>query len=116
MASTPPPARSRRFHFTPIPPVMGFIPDKHHGHVTAFLAEFCGTFLFLYFAFGIASVANAAAASAVGGLDVMRIFYIATGFGMSVAVNVWLFYRVSGGMLNPAVSWPCVVFLSLRLS
>jgi aquaporin rerated protein, other eukaryote len=83
---------------------MGFIPDKHHGHVTAFLAEFCGTFLFLYFAFGIGSAAYSAAPDAEGGLNVMRIFYIAMGFGMSVAVNVWLFYRVSGGMLNPAVS------------
>jgi aquaporin rerated protein, other eukaryote len=91
-----------------LPPMMGFLPNKHQGHITAFLAEFVGTFLFLLFAFAIAEVANRALVvetnANVQPPELTRIFFIATGFGCSVAVNVWLFYRVSGGMFNPAVS------------
>jgi aquaporin rerated protein, other eukaryote len=101
-----------RFRFTNRPPMMGFLPNKHQGHLTAFLAEFAGTFLFLLFAFAIAEVANRAlvveADAAVQPPELTRIFFIAVGFGCSVAINVWLFYRVSGGMFNPAVSAvPC---------
>lgn len=93
-------------------PVMGYIPNKHRGHLTAFLAELAGTFLFLFFSFGIAQVANTPApsgddnTSATALPSVAKIFFIASGFGCSVAINVWLFYRVSGGMFNPAVSQP----------
>lgn len=31
-------------------------------------------------------------------------FYIAASFGFALAVNVWIFCRVSGGLFNPAVS------------
>jgi aquaporin related protein len=30
--------------------------------------------------------------------------YIALGFGFSLAVNAWVFFRVSGGLFNPAVT------------
>jgi aquaporin related protein len=30
--------------------------------------------------------------------------YIALVFGFSLAVNAWVFFRVSGGLFNPAVS------------
>jgi hypothetical protein len=30
--------------------------------------------------------------------------YIALSFGFSLAVNAWIFFRVSGGLFNPAVS------------
>jgi aquaporin rerated protein, other eukaryote len=98
-------------------PAMGFLPSKHKGHLTAFFAELAGTFLFLLFSFAIAQVANTPVPTgdddtlptALPSVD--KIFFIATGFGCSVAVNVWLFYRVSGGMFNPAVSQlhsPCL--------
>ena len=88
---------------------MGFFANKHRGHVTAFLAELAGTFLFLFFSFAIAQVANTPAPSdddntpGAGLPSIPKIFFIASGFGASVAINVWLFYRVSGGMFNPAV-------------
>lgn len=31
------------------------------------------------------------------------LMYIAASFGTALAVNVWIFYRVTGGMFNPAV-------------
>lgn len=83
---------------------MGFLPDNPRNHVTAFLSELAGTFMFLFFAFAIAQVANTPPPDDPNGPpNVLNILFIALGFGCSVAVNVWLFYRVSGGMFNPAV-------------
>lgn len=93
--------------------VMGFLPDAHRNHTIAFLAELAGTFLFLFFAFAIAQVAHTPPPDDPNALpNLLVIFFIALGFGSSVAVNVWLFYRVSGGMFNPAVS---CVFPSLPI-
>ncbi|OAP55191.1 hypothetical protein AYL99_10891 [Fonsecaea erecta] len=84
---------------------MGFLRDAHRNHTTAFLSELAGTFLFLFFAFGIAQVANTPPpADANSEPNLLAIVFIALGFGSSLAVNVWLFYRVSGGMFNPAVT------------
>ena len=73
--------------------------------MVAFIAELAGTFLFLFFAFAIAQVANTPA-SPKGSHplpNTSKLLYIALGFGCSVTVNVWVLYRVSGGQLNPAV-------------
>jgi len=32
------------------------------------------------------------------------LLFAATSFGVSLAVNAWIFYRVTGGLFNPAVS------------
>lgn len=32
------------------------------------------------------------------------LLYVSLAFGISLAVNVWIFYRVSGGIFNPAVT------------
>ena len=34
----------------------------------------------------------------------MKLLYISLSFGMSLMVNVWAFYRVSGALFNPAVA------------
>jgi len=85
---------------------MGFLPDGPRNHLTAFVSELAGTFLFLFFSFSIAQVANTPPPSADSHAapNTSKLLYIALGFGCSVTVNVWLFYRVSGGMFNPAVS------------
>ena len=44
--------------------------------------------------------ANAGQAVATAGL----LLYVALSFGISLAVNVWIFYRVCGGIFNPAVT------------
>ncbi|KIX93958.1 uncharacterized protein Z520_10295 [Fonsecaea multimorphosa CBS 102226] len=85
--------------------VKGFLRDSRRNHTTAFFAELAGTFLFLFFSFGIAQVAHTPPpADANSAPNLLVIFFIALGFGCSLAINVWLFYRVSGGMFNPAVT------------
>lgn len=85
-------------------------PDGFRGHTIAMLAELVGTTAFLFFGFAAAQVANEKddTLAADGGSDpsLLQITYIAATFGISLAVNVWIFYRVSGGMFNPAVSLP----------
>lgn len=74
--------------------------------------RFVGTFLFFLFAFSATQVANAAADGARdpndGGLsqvpNASTLLYISLGFGFSLAVNAWVFFRVSGGLFNPAVT------------
>jgi hypothetical protein len=83
--------------------IMG-MSDSVRNHAVAALAELAGTFLFLFFALSVVQVANTGPAAPPGSLpDVSKVLFIAIGFGTSVAVNVWIFYRVSGGMFNPAV-------------
>ncbi|KAH7303094.1 aquaporin-like protein [Stachybotrys elegans] len=80
--------------------------------IIAGVAEFCGTFLFLFFAFGIATQAgqeqltqNATGDTQnAGTLDTSQLLYSSLGFGFSLAVNAWVFFRVSGGLFNPAVT------------
>lgn len=73
--------------------------------------RFVGTFLFLFFAFSGTQVANAAtggADTADGSLtqvaNANTLAYISLIFGFSLAVNAWVFFRVSGGLFNPAVT------------
>ncbi|SPO23612.1 related to aquaporin [Ustilago trichophora] len=84
-------------------------------NLIAFVSEFVGTVLFLFFAFGIATEAtNARASSQNNGQatslsqnappDTSALLYSSLGFGFSLAVNAWTFYRVSGGLFNPAVT------------
>lgn len=77
-----------------------------------------GTFLFLLFAFGGTQAAKVnwdyAAPNpahnptkAVASPDLL--LYIAVAFGLSLTVNVFVFYRVSGGLFNPAITTGLVV-------
>jgi hypothetical protein len=89
------------------------LPDSRITHQTTNtsqgIGEFLGTFLFLFFAFAGAQVANEAEAAnnpddtttspALGTL-----MYISLAFGFSLAVNAWVFFRISGGLFNPAVA------------
>ncbi|PQE09012.1 hypothetical protein CJF32_00002603 [Rutstroemia sp. NJR-2017a WRK4] len=75
-------------------------------HFVAALGEFVGTFLFLFFAYGGTQTANqpiqrSIATSATP--DLNQLLYISLVFGFSLAINVWIFFRVSGGLFNPAV-------------
>lgn len=69
--------------------------------VIAALAEFCGTFMFLFMAFaatqGVLTLESAMAP------DAAQVLFVAAAFGGSLAAMVWAFYRISGGMFNPAV-------------
>ena len=88
-------------------PLLKHLPDKVRNHFIAMLGEFVGTFLFLFFAFSGTQVANSPAPTATTtitqGPDASKLLYIALSFGFSLAVNAWVFFRISGGLFNPAV-------------
>lgn len=74
--------------------------------------EFAGTFLFLFFAFSGTQVANTNQTVATGTKSTAQIpntsqlLYVSLAFGFSLAVNAWVFFRISGGLFNPAVNGP----------
>ncbi|KAK3396671.1 aquaporin-like protein [Sordaria brevicollis] len=79
-------------------------------HLVFGIGEFVGTFLFLFFAFAATQVANTAPAGNSAGLpNTSNLLYIAFAFGFSLMVNVWAFFRVTGGAFNPAVTLALVV-------
>jgi hypothetical protein len=44
------------------------------------------------------------------GTELAQLLYVALSFGFSLTADVWLFYRISGELFNPAVSpecWQC---------
>ena len=86
-------------------------------HFVATIGEFIGTTLFLLFAFAgteVANIQSKAAANtgsdsntttgAATGFNVGVLLYISLIFGFSLMVNVWVFFRISGGLFNPAVT------------
>ncbi|KAI0168454.1 aquaporin-like protein [Pestalotiopsis sp. NC0098] len=83
-----------------------FLQGAAKNHFVAMLAEFVGTFLFLLFAFGGTNAVNNSPGKDQGNLnsDPARLLYISLCFGMSLAVNAWVFFRISGGLFNPAVT------------
>ncbi|KAI1341875.1 aquaporin-like protein [Xylariaceae sp. FL0016] len=87
-------------------------------HFVSSLGEFVGTTLFLLFAFAGTEVANIqsqagssntadsnSTTGAATGFDVSVLLYISIIFGFSLMVNVWIFFRISGGLFNPAVTF-----------
>jgi aquaporin related protein len=105
----------------------GWITNRWRNELVAALAEFAGTFMFLFFAFGGTQVANTAAIysdAATAGQknnsitqtpNTSVLLYISLVFGFSLMVNVWVFFRVSGGLFNPAVSFVFSVHGRVRL-
>lgn len=72
--------------------------------------EYVGTVLFLFFALSGCQVANTISSSAgltvaQTGANPQQLQYIALSFGFSLAVNAWVFFRISGGLFNPAVTF-----------
>ncbi|KPM45929.1 hypothetical protein AK830_g583 [Neonectria ditissima] len=68
--------------------------------------EFCGTFMFLLLSF--IGTQNAILTNnltdSTAPLQPFSLIFIAASFGTALTVNVWIFYRISGGMFNPAVT------------
>jgi aquaporin related protein len=86
------------------------LPNPVRIYLVAMLGEFAGTFLFLFFAFTGTHVANMWASNQPDhtltgmGPQPAALLYISLSFGFSLAVNAWTFFRISGGLFNPAVS------------
>lgn len=83
-------------------PGLGWLPKRMRTYIIGFLGELVGTFLFLFFAFAGTQTANNLLGTR--GMDIQTLMYISLAFGFSLAVNVWVFFRISGGLFNPAVS------------
>ncbi|GAA5884678.1 hypothetical protein JCM6882_005346 [Rhodosporidiobolus microsporus] len=85
-------------------------------HLVAAIGEYIGTLLFLMLAFGGTTVANIPStnitdetAPAQGGAvaaapNTSNLLYTAFSFGFALLTCVFIFFRVSGGLFNPAVS------------
>ncbi|CAK7271609.1 Aquaporin-1 [Sporothrix epigloea] len=81
------------------------LPQEGKNLFVASLAEFAGTFLFLFFALGgTTAVNNAGPQDSILAADPSQLLYICMCFGFSLAVTVWMFFRVSGGLFNPVVT------------
>ncbi|KAL8653012.1 MAG: hypothetical protein Q9210_002358 [Variospora velana] len=80
----------------------GVMSQGIRGHFVAMTGEFVGTVMFLYFAFGATQIANNVLPPSEPSLD--RLLFISLAFGFSLATTAWVFYRVSGGLFNPAVT------------
>lgn len=78
---------------------------KYQSHLVAASGEFLGTFMFLWMAYSghlmIAGQATSAASNE--GPSNSTVIYISLNYGFALLVNVWAFFRISGGMFNPAV-------------
>ena len=93
-------SRSRRLPFA------DRLNDTARNHFVACCGEFIGTFFFLFFALSGTQVANTVPDSKHVD-ELTRLLYISLAFGFSLAVNAWVWFRVSGGLFNPAVSIAC---------
>ncbi|KGB77441.1 aquaporin rerated protein, other eukaryote [Cryptococcus deuterogattii 99/473] len=89
-------------------PVYGSKRTVIKNYFVAMTGEYVGTTLFILCCLGGVQVAKLPETSVTGNLDeplnTSSLFYISASFGFALAVNVWIFFRVSGGLFNPAVS------------
>ena len=96
------PASKTSYHL----PFLKILPKTTQGHFVAMCGEFTGTFLFLFFAFSGTQVANTQDPKSVDAStsNPTQLLYISLCFGFSLAINAWVFFRISGGLFNPAVT------------
>ncbi|KAH8821385.1 aquaporin-like protein [Xylogone sp. PMI_703] len=80
-------------------------------YIVTMLGEFFGTVLFLFFAYAGVQVGKTALGGnpSTTGEYLVFLLFGAISFGASLAINVWIFYRVSGGLFNPAVTFAFVI-------
>jgi hypothetical protein len=84
--------------------------------IVAFIGEFIGTTMFLFFAFAGTQLANIETGDTSiqivegqpTGFNPATLFYISASFGFSLMVTAWIFFRISGGLFNPAVCLRCI--------
>ena len=83
-------------------PMLG-LPDTTRNNITAVIGELVGTFLFIFWALVGAQIANTPAS--IPGADPRpdALLYNALSCAFSLMVNLWIFYRITGGLFNPSV-------------
>jgi hypothetical protein len=80
--------------------------SKYKAHFVAATGEFVGTFFFLYFGYAgnMMAIRQSPFPQVNGGFASTTDMWIAMSYGFSFLVNAWAFYRISGGLFNPAVN------------
>lgn len=61
--------------------------------------------MFLFLAFSSTQVANYTTPGSTisSAPNTSNLLFVALAFGFSLAVNAWVFFRITGGLFNPAV-------------
>ncbi len=91
--------------------------SQYKSLTTVIVGEFCGTFMFLLLSFigTQAALDNNSPDQPDAVLSPSSLLFIACSFGTALAVNVWIFFRVTGGMFNPAVSTTLFYMLQILM-
>jgi aquaporin related protein len=105
-------------------PWMIWMGSNAKNHFVAFVGEFVGTTMFLFFAFSGTQVANIGSGASdsntttgeATGFSPNVLLYIALVFSFSLMVNVWVFFRISGGLFNPAVTFAFLLCRAMSLT
>ncbi|KAE9993740.1 hypothetical protein EG327_003502 [Venturia inaequalis] len=94
------------FHYDEPPPSPVQQRKSIKNHFIAASGEFVGTVMFLYFGFSTHLMAVDQASSVArsdGTNSAQTVVFISLGYGFSLLVTAWGWYRISGGLFNPAV-------------
>ncbi|KAH8591105.1 aquaporin-like protein [Bisporella sp. PMI_857] len=100
------------------------LPLSTRGHVVGFLGELIGTLMFYFMGFsGVQLTLVAMNNTATGRVDTSLngatpggLIMIALATGLSLLVNAWIFFRISGGLFNPVVSLGMVLIGALTIA
>jgi aquaporin rerated protein, other eukaryote len=70
--------------------------------------------MFLFMSFGSTHIANLPGAKVTlsngdAFVDTANLMMISLSFGLALIINVWIFFRVSGALFNPAISLALVL-------
>ncbi|KAK8012109.1 serine/threonine protein kinase [Apiospora arundinis] len=81
------------------------VPIGFQHNLVASMSEFVGTFFYMLTALGCTAVVNVPSKDGDNlAANPAKLQFIALAWGMSIAVNAWVFFRISGGLFNPAVT------------
>ncbi|RDW57810.1 hypothetical protein BP5796_12611 [Coleophoma crateriformis] len=89
------------------------VPMNVKNHIIAVLSELVGTFLFMLL--GLGGTSAAISLSRDNPVSPNKYLFIAASWGTSAAVNGWVFFRISGGLFNPAVTIAMIAIKAVSL-
>ncbi|CAJ2510591.1 Uu.00g062160.m01.CDS01 [Anthostomella pinea] len=96
------------------------VPEPVKNHAIAVLSEFVGTFLFMFIGIAGNSTVDNDPANKIqfaGGeisANPAKGLYVALVWGLSIIVNAWAFFRISGGLFNPAVTMAMMIIRAVN--
>jgi hypothetical protein len=90
--------------------------DNTRNNLVAVIGEFVGTFLFLFWSFAGTQISNTPKPAPGSFPNTSNLLFAALAFGFSLTVNVWAFYRITGGLFNPSVGDSIISLIRHRLT